>query len=303
MQQAKAVENAEFHEARRLGIGGSDCAPALGMSKWKTPLQLYLEKIGESEPQDETWDMARGKAMEPLLRQHFADTFGVEVRLPKSAMVSEKYPFMRYSPDGLCDGKVLPEFKTARYAAGWGTPGTDEVPQEYLLQVQHGLIVTGYEVARPSVSIGFGEPVYYEVPPDKELQEMIIEREAEFWQRVQDRNPPDPISNDDVALRWRNVHPGNITATPEVFTAMLKLIGVREDIKTLEIEKENCEVFIKAFMGEKDVLIRDTGETMATWKERKGGERINAKRLRAEQPVIAAQYTETGEPGRTFLVK
>ena len=30
------------------GIGGSDVAAIRGVSPWRTPLQIYLEKIGES---------------------------------------------------------------------------------------------------------------------------------------------------------------------------------------------------------------------------------------------------------------
>ena len=44
-------------EARRKGIGGSDVATILGLNKWKSPYQLWLEKTGqidlehtESEP-------------------------------------------------------------------------------------------------------------------------------------------------------------------------------------------------------------------------------------------------------------
>ena len=39
-------------EERRNYIGGSDIAAILGMSRWKTPLKLWLEKTGEVEPDD-----------------------------------------------------------------------------------------------------------------------------------------------------------------------------------------------------------------------------------------------------------
>ena len=308
MQTTALAKTKEWHDQRRLGVGGSDCAAALGMSKWKTPYQLYLEKIGEAEPQDETWDMARGAAMEPLLRQHFADTFSVAITVPGEAVVHPKYAFMRYNPDGLCRDAsgifMLAEFKTARYATGWGQPGTDEVPHEYLLQVQHGMAcLPQYEVARPSVSIGFGEPVYYEVPANKELQEMIIEQEAEFWQRVQDRNPPEPTINEDVARRYRNVTCSAVTATDGIIQANIKLRSLREDIRRLESEKEIAEVFIKSFMGGHDVLIDENGVLLCTWKARKGAVRLNSKALKEDKPDLWEEYAEEGEPGRTFLVK
>lgn len=294
----------EWHEDRRLGIGGSDAAAAMGMSKWKTPHQLWEEKLGVSEPVDETWDMARGKAMEPLLRQHFADKFGLTVTVPAKSIVSEKYSFMRYSPDGLCDGKILPEFKTARYGSGWGEPGTDQVPTEYLLQCQHGLIVLDYGVARPSVSIGFGEPVYYEVPANKELQEMIIDAEAEFWRKVLTREEPAPINNEDVARMYRQVNGASIIATPEIADIMERLVEVRMTIKGMEAVKEEHEVAVKHFMGENEILLSEgLGLPIATWKQQNGAKRINADRLRKLHPDVAAEVTEQGDPLRRFLVK
>ena len=37
---------------RRTYLGGSDTAAILGLSPWKSPLELYLEKIGEAPEQD-----------------------------------------------------------------------------------------------------------------------------------------------------------------------------------------------------------------------------------------------------------
>jgi len=297
------MHNEQWHAERRLGLGGSDAAAALGLSKWKTPYQLYLEKIGQTEPQDETWDMARGSAMEPLLRQHFADRFGVEVYTTPSAVVSEKHPFMRYNPDGVTSDGVLAEFKTARYVEGWGQAGTDEVPQDYLIQCQHGLIVLGLEVVRPSVSIGFAEPVYYEVPADKELQQMIIEREHDFWQRVIDRNAPDPTTYDDVALMYRKVNGASIIATLEIQEAFLELQTIRRLMKDYEVDKERFEVTIKNFMGENEVLLGDYGQPLATWKQQAGAKRVDADALRKAYPDVAAAVTKQGEPMRRFLLK
>ena len=39
-------------EERRKYIGGSDIASVMMMSRWKTPLTLWLEKTGEIEPDD-----------------------------------------------------------------------------------------------------------------------------------------------------------------------------------------------------------------------------------------------------------
>ena len=302
MQNQNAVGSKEWHEERRKGIGGSDCAAALGLSKWATPYQLYLQKIGEAEPLDETWDMGRGKALEPLLRQHYANTTGQSVQVFKDAIVSPDYSFMRYNPDGIVKGRLV-EFKTAAYGRGWGEAGSDEIPQEYTLQVQHGMIVTGLSVCDVTVSIGGNAPKYFIVEADRELQEMIIESEARFWEFVTTRTPPPPTTLDDVAKIYNQVNGQSIIATPEIDGCLHDLQIVRDNIKQLEENKEQFEVVIKNFMGENEVLTGAFGNTLATWKKQSGALRIDAKRLKAEQPIIAAQYTNTGEPTRRFLLK
>lgn len=298
------AQNEKWHADRALGIGGSDAAPALGMSKYSTPYQLYQVKIGEAEPQEQKWELLRGKALEPALRQHYADKTGRAVRIFKDAIVSQKYPFMRYNPDGVTECGRLCEFKTAAYGDGWGEIGSDEIPQEYILQVQHGLIVLGLEVVDVTVSIAANEPRAFVVEADRELQEMIIEGEAKFWECVTSRTVPDAISNDDVAKMYRRVNGLSVTATAEIQEAMAKLRLVRDDIKALEGDKETLEVVIKSFMGEAEILIADGGlQTLATWKQQKGARRIDADALRDNFPDVAEQVTKQGDPTRRFLLK
>jgi len=300
--QALQAGSKEWHDDRMLGIGGSDCAAALGLSKFKTPYQLYQEKIGEAEPQDETWEMARGKALEPLLRQHYANTTGREVIVPHSAIVSEQYPFMRYNPDGLTEDR-LQEFKTAAYGSGWGESGTDEIPQEYLLQVQHGMIVTRRAVADCSASIAGNAPKYFVIEADRELQEMIIEKEHDFWQMVTHRRAPEPTTNDDVAKMYSRVNGQSVEISDEIRGALNTLRIVRVKIKDFENEKESLEVEIKNFMGEAETLI-DAGHTvLATWRQQAGAKRIDSDLLKKEQPAIANQYTKQGDPLRRFSLK
>lgn len=179
-------------EARKHGIGGSDAAVALGLSPWKSALELWREKRGEGESTEETEPMRWGTLLEPVIRQEYSNRTGRVVRVPTDTMAHTGHPHMLAHPDGLTDDLRLFEAKTARSAQGWGEPGTDAIPQPYLIQVQHYLFVTGYMVADVAVLIGGSEYRQYEVPADAELQEMITEGEHDFWLRVKSGTPPEP---------------------------------------------------------------------------------------------------------------
>jgi putative phage-type endonuclease len=200
----------EFLADRRSGIGGSDAAAVLGLSKWKTPFAVYQEKVGEILETTENEAMLWGKALEPVIRQQYAERTGRAVLVPDGMLTHPKHSFMLANLDGFTDDKRIVEIKTARTADEWGEPGTDEVPQAYLIQVQHYMAVTGFPVADVAVLIGGQDFRLYEVPADAELQEMMIEGEAEFWKRVVDRNPPDATSFADVVARYGRTSNGMV---------------------------------------------------------------------------------------------
>ena len=61
----------QFENERKCGIGGSDIAAVMGLSKWKTPLDVYNEKKGIVTPQftDEVRRrMSVGLALEEVIR-------------------------------------------------------------------------------------------------------------------------------------------------------------------------------------------------------------------------------------------
>jgi putative phage-type endonuclease len=290
--------------ARQRGIGGSDAAAIMGLSKWKTPLDVYLDKRGEAAPFQDNESMLWGRALEPVIRQQYAERTGRAVHVPDGMLIHPKHDFILANLDGVTDdGRVL-EIKTARTGQDWGEPGTDEVPQAYLLQVQHYMAVTGFVVADVAVLVGGSDFRIYEVPADTELQTLIVEQETEFWTRVLTGNPPPPVSYADAVARFRKHTPGEtVTATAEVQDAIAALINAQSCIKVAKAEEEQAKAFIAAFMGPAEILVNLDGNTLATWKTAKPAKSIDAKALQEGYPDIYHLYLKPGEASRRFLVK
>jgi len=215
-----SADRAQFHADRLTGLGGSDAAAALGVSPWKTALELYLEKRGELAPFEGNEATRWGMLLEPVVRQEYAERTGRIVRVPEGVLrAAGNRDFMLAHPDGITDDGRLYEGKTARSPEGWGEPGTDQVPQGYLLQVQHYMLVTAMPVADIAVLIGGSDFRMYEIPADRELQEMIADGEHDFWMRVQKGEPPEPDFEAPTARELvRRMYPGTnaerIAATP-----------------------------------------------------------------------------------------
>ena len=75
------TERQEWLERRRSGIGGSDVAPILGMSKWRTAYDVWLSKTAETPEEDRTtMPMLLGNVLEPEVLRLYEQQTGVSVR-------------------------------------------------------------------------------------------------------------------------------------------------------------------------------------------------------------------------------
>ncbi|MFT3791564.1 MAG: YqaJ viral recombinase family protein [Rudaea sp.] len=294
----------QFLAERRRGIGGSDVAAILGMSKWKSALDVYLDKRGEAPEQPDNESMLWGRALEPVIRQQYAERTGRVVLVPTAPVVHPVHTFARANLDGVTEGGRLVEIKTARTAQDWGEPGTDEVPDAYALQVQHYLMVTRYEVADVAVLIGGSDFRLYEVRADAELQAMLIEREAAFWDCVQRSEPPAVTSFADAQRRWgRSARAGSIEADAEAVAAAKELQALRVQVDGLTERIDACKATITRALADRgDTLVAD-GKTIATWKLAKAPARFDAKAFEVAHPDLYQQFIKPGEPSRRLLLK
>ena len=291
----------QWLEERKKGLGGSDAGAILGLSKWKTPYQVWLDKTNRGPLTEDSSVMEWGRRLEPVIRQKYCDLTGRSVFVPgkDKILAHPKIEWMLASLDGVVDSRRVFEAKTARFADGWGEPGTDEIPDVYQIQVQHYMAVTGFDVADVAVLIGGSDFRLYEVPKDNELIEMIIEKEAIFWRMVKKNIQPDPQTLADLKLKFGTKSEAKkVQATPQAKEAHERLCH----IKALSKEEDACKAIIMELLGEADTLI-DGNETLVTWKATNGSNRFDAKTFQADYPELYGQYLKKSEPTRRFLTK
>ena len=85
---------------RRKGIGGSDVAAIMGLNKWKSAYQIWLEKTGqvglsESDSEPAYW----GTVLEEVVAKEFAVRTGKKVRRRNQVFEHPEYPFLRANID------------------------------------------------------------------------------------------------------------------------------------------------------------------------------------------------------------
>lgn len=189
----------EWLEQRRTGIGGSDAAASIGQSPHMTRLELFHVKRGTpiaSRDMDEE-RTSFGAAMEGVIAAQYAKRFEVRLRRRHVILRHPKHPWMIANVDRVIEGQRKGvEIKNVdgiayRFNDEWGSPGSDQIPTSYLLQVAHYQAVLNYDDFDLACCVGGNKLVVYHVHRDPELEEMLIEGEHEFWQHVEKNEPPE----------------------------------------------------------------------------------------------------------------
>jgi putative phage-type endonuclease len=141
----------EWHAIRRGVITASAIAklltgtgkPANNDTSRAQLYQLLAERItGESEASFYNDDMARGHLLEPFARDLYAANYAP---VQECGFISRQLSgvVIGYSPDGLVGDDGLIEIKSPRPKTHLKSLLTNQVPGEYVPQVQTGLAVSG----------------------------------------------------------------------------------------------------------------------------------------------------------------
>lgn len=293
-----AIQTQEWFALRRKGIGGSDCAAALGLSKWKTQLQLYKEKRGEIAEEDisDKPHVYWGTMIEPVVVAEYCRRFNVKVE--KRAIVrSRKRRWMLANVDRhVVPFKVhrrIVEAKTVNSFAfnpkDWGKDGSDHVPVEYFLQAQHNMEVSGADVCDMPVLIGGNDFRCFTIVRDQELIERICTHESLFWMAVQNGTEPKPVSEADLLLKYPSHVAGKVV---EASMSVVKAHRAHErrvhQIERLTEQNAATRLVMEQAMGDAEVLkLNDV--TLVTWRaDARGTRKFSFKCIddKAAEPAI-----------------
>jgi len=297
----------EWLAYRRLGIGGSDASVACGVNKYKSPVELWLEKTGQQISEDTSEAAYWGTKLESIVRDEFTLRTGIKVIPVNKILQSKDYPFMLANLDGVClcpeHGKCIFEAKTAN-AFKAGEWEDNDVPHEYILQIQHYLCVTGYNGAYIAVLIGGNAFQWTFVPRDEEIISMLIRIERDFWMLVQDDVPP-PLDGTDACTKFISryyaecVPKSKIKLPNSAVSLITEFNDAKEQENICAARKQRAANLLKQMLGEHE--IGTIGDSYVKWQV-VNQEKFSADLLKAEQPEIHARYLVKSSH-RRFTIK
>lgn len=291
----------QWLEARREGIGSSDAPAICGVDRFRSPFTVWAEKSGLLAEEDETPAMRWGRILEEPIAQEYATETGLDVRAPIAMYRHDDLDYMLASPDREVfhpDGTRLKllEIKTSALRDDW----RDGVPDRTVVQVQHQLAVTGDAGADvacfvlPSRSFEV-----YPVERDDELIESIMRLEAEFWERVQNGEPPPTDGHRSTtetlaALYTESQEDAQIELPPEARDLVVQHHLAKQMEKDAKADLAAIDNELKQMLGTHEVGMFD-GDVIVTWKAQRAKARVH------NCPDCA--HVPDGPPSRTFLAK
>ncbi len=296
---------------RRKGLGGSDVAAMLGLSKYRTPYQLWLDKTGRSEDEGSGEAGYWGNALEDIVAREFSKRSGLKVQRVNSIIQHPTLDFALANIDRaivnpaiagnvrIKDGRLttdqILECKTANQFLQnqWGDDH-ESIPDYYLTQCQWYLGNTQADICHLAVLIGGQKFKQYQIQRDDELIAILHQEAQAFWQNhVLADMPPDPTTIDDCLHRWARHTDGKvIDADQSLIDLITEFKEMKSALKDGEEEADKLKLEIVKRLEDAECIVIDGNKKLLSYKAQSSA-RLDSKALKSAHPDIAEQFTKT----------
>ena len=188
----------DWHTLREKRIGGSDIGAILGVNKYKSIIDVYIDKTEGSkfEGNEATFwgHMHEATIMKVFAQKHKEFTvYQASYSIVDNFFIANLDGVLKDRNTGDCG--VL-EIKTTN-AFNYKDWEGDVVPQYYYAQVQHYLMLTGYKFAYIAVLIGGNHYKDFKIARSDEDIAIIREKATEFYkENILKQIPPMPDGSD-----------------------------------------------------------------------------------------------------------
>jgi putative phage-type endonuclease len=261
-------------------IGASEAAAACGVSPYRTPLDVYREKL-EGSDFEGNFATKCGNLFEPVIIELYNDqndivvAYGYESQIPQ---LSPENPFMGATPDALAyycskgESHEVADFAwpveckafNPMRRREFGEDGSPDVPLDCLFQCQQQMAVLDASRCDLAVLFGVNDFHVYHIERDDKLIEQIIEIETKLWKCIQEKRPPqiDPGHKEAVASLkkyYRQMEGEPVELDLAAQTAAMALQEFKEKEKEIQAEIKRCQARLLQAIGNAPAGVLEDG--------------------------------------------
>jgi len=295
----------DWHEWRAQGVGGSDIAALVGLSRYASPTSLYYEKTGQLNGDREDTERQRiGRRMEGLLAEEFHDRTGLYCMSAQTTWAHPTYPFARCTVDGLAyEGDDIDdrsplgviEFKTdGRFS--W----PDGIPPNIRAKCVWEMGVTDSPMSWLVVMFAGFRIQVYEIPFDNDAADdwlFMLATATEFWGHVTAGEPPPADDHEATTRALEAVHEPDPTLELDADDYSRELVdrlaAAKATTKAAKATEDTLSNELRAVLGDAVDLVA-AGRVIASWRPQTAG-RVDVAELRRAHPDLVADFTRETE--------
>lgn len=238
----------DWLETRKLGIGGSDISAVLGINRYKSPADVWADKMGQGEKISNRFTYF-GHKLEPVVADVFAEKHSLyEVkelhRTLKRGRALANIDRLIMNKDsneyGVLEIKTANAFKNKEWSG-------DEVPPEYYAQVQLYLAVTGLKFAYIACLVGGNDYKEFYIERNNEECDFIIKHCDWWWKEYVETQVPPPPSGDNAYTEYQK-----------------KKIDLLDDV-SVEIEEDETVQSYEEILDKIDELEKEKKRIQQIW--------------------------------------
>ena len=257
---------AEGRANRLRFVGASEVPAVVGASPYESAYTVYARKLGMEAERPESYPMARGNALEPLILR-FGGVDGITTGLP--TILHPVHDCCGANLDGAIlddDGRILTvvECKSWQLEDAEGVELVEHSPDDLpvgkhrsaLIQIHYQIAVTGARGGILLADCG-GRIVRAHVKRSQIWCDYLIAEVVGFWREYVEARTPPPVTALDLpalgALPRREK--ASVTSDdPQLADALRRHVLLGERIRELDTERDELSARIRLALGDAEVL-------------------------------------------------
>lgn len=272
----------EWLAERKKAIGASDVAAILGVSPYASAWDVWATKTGKVEDWEGNEATRLGQRFEAAILDYAEDELG---QLRRNVRIVHPSLPIASTLDAQCRGSQRPvEAKTSGLAGplygDWGLAGTNEVPENYLVQVHCQLLCTGADLGYLFALLPGRGIVRYEIERSDKLCDQLGSVLDAWWTRhvIGDVEPSRDKASMEIVKRMKRVP--NKAIELDLSTELESLEACKQAIKDAEQQKELIEKSILTQLGDAECSILPDGRQVTYFSQTTKPYSVEAKTYR-----------------------
>ena len=292
-------------ELRKKGIGGSDAAAIVGLDRYRSPFDVYADKLGLRPEIPDNEAMRQGRDLEQYVSERFMEATGKKVRRRNAILQHPEHHWMLANIDRWVVGenaglecKTTSILNSTKFSQG-------EFQPNYYVQCVHYMAVTGAERWYLAVLVLNKSFHVFTIERDEAEIQALIETEKDFWENhVLKQIPPTPDGSESTSELLKQMFP-EAREREEV-----ALYGYEEkiqqylelDTRVKELTQERDAIKQELQLALADAEIGRAQGYIVEWKNQTR-QTLDTQRLKKEQMEIYEKYLKPAQTVRMFKIK